>query len=109
MMAWHKWSMEKLLGAFVPNTRLENVMIDMKPFEPNEQELAEGMICKNAVSCGICKAPAHRYKKMFMCSVNCNHVADTFVGIFSDLTYLSEIKMTFNPNNTLSDEENHST
>lgn len=44
-------------------------------------------IVKNSVQCGICGSAADRYAMYFQCQANPNHMADLFVGIFTDLTY----------------------
>lgn len=45
-------------------------------------------IVKNAVQCGLCGAPADLHNRMYyQCQKNPNHVGDTWVGIFSDLSY----------------------
>ena len=43
-------------------------------------------IVKNAVQCGICGGAADLYSMHFQCQANHNHVADLFVGIFTDLS-----------------------
>lgn len=43
-------------------------------------------IVKNAVECRICGGLADRYSMHFECQENPNHVADLFVGIFTDLS-----------------------
>lgn len=60
------------------------------PFMPSDAEAADGMLVKNACRCRICGANADRYQNMFRCQANPGHVADTFVGIFSDLSYPKE-------------------
>ncbi len=57
------------------------------PCEPTSAEKAEGMITRNAVQCGVCQSPAHRYSNCFQCSSNPNHMGDLNVGIFTDLTH----------------------
>jgi hypothetical protein len=42
----------------------------------------------NAYTCNICGSPADLVNGAFYeCQQNKNHLGDTFVGIFSDLTY----------------------
>lgn len=49
----------------------------------------DGLIVRNAVTCGICQSPADRYNNRFQCQAHPGHVGDLNVGIFSDLTYPS--------------------
>jgi hypothetical protein len=39
---------------------------------------------KNAVTCGICQAPADKTPSCYQCQANPNHVGDLTVGIFTD-------------------------
>jgi hypothetical protein len=41
---------------------------------------------KNACECTICNSPAEVSGTHYECQQNPNHMGDTFVGIFSDLT-----------------------
>ena len=65
----------------------KSLMIDMERFTPSSKERGDGMICKSAVTCGICQSPADRYAHMFQCSKHPGHVGDLVVGIFIDLTH----------------------
>lgn len=47
-------------------------------------------IVKNAVQCAVCGSAADRYGAIYVCQENPNHFGDTFVGIFTDLTYPDE-------------------
>ena len=50
-------------------------------------------IVKNAVQCSICQSPADLHNRMYyQCQKNPNHLGDTFVGIFTDLSYQIKIK-----------------
>ena len=46
----------------------------------------EEPIVRNAVRCGICGAGTDRYSYGFVCKANKNHVGDSVVGIFSDMS-----------------------
>ena len=44
-------------------------------------------VVKNAVTCTICGSPADLHNKTYyQCQKNSNHVGDTWVGIFTDLS-----------------------
>lgn len=46
---------------------------------------------KNATRCGICGASADKLESgIYVCQANPAHMADGFVGIWSDLTYPGE-------------------
>jgi hypothetical protein len=48
-------------------------------------------IVKNAVQCKICGAGADLINKCFyQCQANSNHLGDTWVGIFTDMTFEPE-------------------
>jgi len=48
-------------------------------------------IVKNAVRRTICQSPADLHNKMYyQCQQNPNHLGDTWVGIFTDLSRPSE-------------------
>jgi len=47
-------------------------------------------VVENAVRCTVCGANADRYGAIFICQANKAHLGDTFVGIFTDLTYPEE-------------------
>jgi len=50
-------------------------------------------VVKNAVTCTICQSGADLINKSYyQCQSNPNHMGDTFVGIFSDLTFDREEK-----------------
>ena len=49
----------------------------------------------NAVTCGICQSPADLlHCGIYVCQKNLNHRGDTFVGIFTDLTYPATSRLT---------------
>jgi hypothetical protein len=52
-----------------------------------ENKMNDKPIVKNAVTCGVCQSPADRYKYLYVCQANPNHLGDLYVGIFTDLTY----------------------
>ncbi len=43
-------------------------------------------IVKNAVRCTICGSAADKHSIFYQCQNNPNHLGDTYVGIFADLT-----------------------
>lgn len=55
-------------------------------FTPSQEEAAQGVVTKDAVTCGVCGSLAARYSNRFQCQKNPNHVGDLVFGIFSDLT-----------------------
>lgn len=56
-------------------------------FRPTKSERKNGMLCKRACQCTLCGSPADRYHWGFQCQKHQGHMADGFVGIFSDLTH----------------------
>lgn len=45
-------------------------------------------VVKNAVTCTLCHSPADLHNNCFyQCQKNPNHIGDTFVGIFTDLSW----------------------
>ena len=58
-----------------------------------ERDLALPSMVLNASSCQICDSSATLYRgNRFQCTNNENHVADTVVGIWSDLTCTGDKK-----------------
>ena len=51
----------------------------------------ESDIVRNAVRCTLCGSSADKYGALYRCQANPCHVGDMFVGIFTDLTYPSEV------------------
>ncbi len=51
-------------------------------FHDNLKPDENGLIVRNAVTCGICQSPAHRYNNQFVCSKNPCHIGDLNIGIF---------------------------
>jgi len=45
-------------------------------------------IVKNAVTCRICQSPADLHNgNIYICQSNPNHIGDTMISMFTDMTY----------------------
>ncbi len=59
-------------------------LLEMKQFEPSEDDKARGMTVKNCCQCRICGNAADRFGEFLECQSNAGHVADARTGLFVD-------------------------